>query len=88
MLERVYLEIGNICNLSCSFCTGTNRQKRQMNADEFAHICSEIKGKVKFVYFHVLGEPLLHKNLDEFIKIDDLILSSKIYAEAIYELAK
>ena len=69
MLERVYLEIGNICNLSCSFCTGTNRQKKQMNTDEFAHICSEIKGKVKFVYFHVLGEPLLHKNLDEFIKI-------------------
>ncbi len=69
MLERVYLEIGNICNLSCSFCTGTNRQKRQMNTEEFAHICGKIKGKVKFVYFHVLGEPLLHKNLDEFIKI-------------------
>ena len=26
--------------------------------------------------------------VDEFIKIDDLILSSKIYAEAIYELSK
>ena len=69
MLERVYLEIGNICNLSCSFCTGTNRAKKQMTVEQFSIVCKRIKGKAKYVYFHVLGEPLLHPNLDEFIKI-------------------
>ena len=34
------------------------------------------------------GEKDMCHQVDEFIKIDDLILSSKIYAEAIYELAK
>lgn len=34
------------------------------------------------------GEKDMCHQVDEFIKIDDLILASKIYAEAIYELAK
>lgn len=34
------------------------------------------------------GEKDMCHQVDEFIKIDNLILSSKIYAEAIYELAK
>ena len=34
------------------------------------------------------GEKDMCHQVDEFIKIDDLILSSKIYAEAIYELSK
>lgn len=34
------------------------------------------------------GEKDMCHQVDEFIKIDDLLLSSKIYAEAIYELAK
>lgn len=34
------------------------------------------------------GEKDMCHQVDEFIKIDDLILSSKIYANAIYELAK
>ena len=34
------------------------------------------------------GEKDMCHQVDEFIKIDDLLLSSKIYATAIYELAK
>ena len=34
------------------------------------------------------GEKDMCHQVDEFIKIDDLLLASKIYAEAIYELAK
>lgn len=69
MLERIYVEIGNICNLSCSFCAGTKREKRQMSIGQFSQICSKIKGKAKFIYLHVLGEPLCHPLLDKFLKI-------------------
>ena len=69
MLERVYVEIGNICNLSCSFCAGTSRRKRQMSKDEFSLVCQRIKGHTKFIYLHVLGEPLLHPELDELLSI-------------------
>ena len=69
MLERIYVEIGNICNLSCSFCPGTSKAKRQMSEAEFAAVCEKIKGHTKNIYLHVMGEPLLHPKLDGFLKI-------------------
>ena len=69
MLERIYVEIGNVCNLNCSFCHKTKREKRQMSVDEFSEVVSKIKQKVKYVYLHVLGEPLLHKDLPEILEI-------------------
>ena len=35
MYARVYLEITNICNRSCSFCPGTVRDLRRMTMEEF-----------------------------------------------------
>ena len=69
MLERIYVEIGNICNLDCSFCQKTTRKNRQMSEEEFAEVCRKIKGHTKFIYLHVMGEPLLHPSLDAMLKI-------------------
>ncbi len=69
MFERIYVEIGNICNLNCSFCAGTKREKRQMTPEEFREIIKKIKPYTKSVYLHVMGEPLIHKNLGEIIEI-------------------
>ena len=69
MLERVYIEIGNICNLACSFCTGTTRPKRQMSTVEFSHVLKKVEPYTKYIYLHVMGEPLLHPKLDEFLRI-------------------
>ncbi|MDD4210874.1 MAG: radical SAM/SPASM domain-containing protein [Clostridia bacterium] len=67
--NRIYIEITNICNLNCSFCPKTTRPKKALNVQEFEHIISEVKEFTNHVYFHVLGEPLLHKNLSEFLHI-------------------
>jgi radical SAM protein with 4Fe4S-binding SPASM domain len=67
--SRVYVEIGNICNLSCSFCPKTSRELRQMSVSEFDLICKRLHGRVKSLLFHVMGEPLLHPNLGELLKI-------------------
>ncbi len=69
--KRVYVEIGNICNLNCSFCSELRRKKRQMTASEFSHIAKEIKPYTDYLYFHIKGEPLLHPNLSEFFDICD-----------------
>lgn len=69
MIERAYIEIGNICNLACSFCPGTKREPRQMDESEFTKICEKLQGKVKFLYFHLMGEPLVHPLLDRFLGI-------------------
>ena len=34
MLEKIYLEITNVCNLDCSFCHKTTRAKKLMTEEE------------------------------------------------------
>jgi radical SAM protein with 4Fe4S-binding SPASM domain len=67
--KKVYIEITNICNLSCSFCPKTKRQKKFLTTEEFKIILKEIKPYTKFIYFHLMGEPLLNPNLEEFLEL-------------------
>ena len=67
--KRIYVEITNVCNLSCTFCQETKREKRFMSVEEFTHIIEEIKPFTNYIYLHVKGEPLLHPDLDKILKI-------------------
>lgn len=66
---KVYLEISNICNLKCSFCPGTKREKKAMTAAEFASLAEKIRPYSDYLYFHLMGEPLCHPRLEEFLDI-------------------
>ncbi|MBR3906845.1 MAG: SPASM domain-containing protein [Bacteroidaceae bacterium] len=67
MITRCYLEITNVCNLDCLFCPKTKRAKRTLTPVEFDFLTDRLRGRVKFLYFHLMGEPLLHAHLPEFI---------------------
>lgn len=67
MYSKVYVEITNICNKSCSFCHGHNRPLRQMSASEFELILSKLKKHTEYIYYHLMGEPLTHPQLCEFV---------------------
>ncbi len=67
--SRIYIEITNVCNLSCSFCIGNTREPKFMSTDEFTHIINEAKPYTNHIYLHVLGEPLLHPKLEELLSI-------------------
>lgn len=67
MITRCYLEITNICNLDCKFCPKTVRAKRSLTPQEFDCLTDRLRGEVKFLYFHLMGEPLLHRHLPQFI---------------------
>ena len=69
MIDRCYLEITNICNLSCVFCPKNARPKRKMTLDEFNLLTDRLRGQIKFLYFHLMGEPMLHEHLSTFINI-------------------
>ena len=68
MYNKVYIEITNICNMNCSFCHGHKREKRQMSLDEFTIVLDKLKGQTEYIYYHLMGEPLTHSELPEFIK--------------------
>ncbi len=69
MLKKAYLEITNICNLSCAFCPGTGRAPRMMDRETFEVIAEKLRGHTEYLYFHLMGEPLLHPLLGEFLEI-------------------
>ena len=68
MLNRVYLEITNACNLDCTFCHKTARAKRMMSEEEFACLLGKLQGKTKYLFFHLMGEPTLHPLLPQFVQ--------------------
>ena len=67
--QKVYVEISNLCNLSCAFCPGTKRQKRAMTEAEFAQLLPKLRPYTDFLYFHLMGEPLCHPKLGTFLEL-------------------
>jgi radical SAM protein with 4Fe4S-binding SPASM domain len=69
MLKRIYLEITNRCNLACSFCHQTAREPRSLTPEEFEFLTDRLRGKTDLLFLHLMGEPLLHPDLADFIRI-------------------
>ncbi len=69
MYSKVYVEITNICNMACSFCHGHSRPKRLMKREEFSRVLDQLEGKTQYIYYHLMGEPLIHPDLPELLKI-------------------
>jgi len=67
--KKIYIEITNHCNLSCSFCHKSSRPKAFMSQAVFADVVRQIRGHTDYLALHVLGEPLLHPQLDELLAI-------------------
>ncbi|MDU2491612.1 MAG: radical SAM/SPASM domain-containing protein [Clostridium celatum] len=66
--KKVYIEITNVCNLSCNFCPKTKRKYKFMNKEEFTYILNEVKPFTEHIYFHLMGEPLLNEDIEYFFE--------------------
>ena len=64
---KIYTEITNVCNLNCSFCHGTSRERGFLSTLDFALFAKKIAPYTDHVYLHVMGEPLLHPELEKII---------------------
>ena len=65
--HKIYLEISNVCNLNCRFCPGTKRQKKILSEAEFSALLPKLRPWTDFLYFHLMGEPLCHPQLERFL---------------------
>ncbi len=67
--QKIYLEITNLCNLRCAFCPGTKRTPRMLRREEFAALLPKLRPWTDYLYFHLMGEPLCHPQLEEFLAL-------------------
>ena len=67
--NKVYLEISNLCNLRCAFCPGTGRAGKAMTEAEFSSLLPKLRPFTDYLYFHLMGEPLLHPMLSRFLEL-------------------
>ena len=51
--SKIYIEITNICNLNCSFCSKDNRLKKELSLQEFDIILKKIRQYTNTIYLHV-----------------------------------
>ena len=67
--RKIYVEISNLCNLNCRFCPGTKRPPGRMTAEHFSFLLPKLRPYSDFLYFHIMGEPLCHPQLEEFLNL-------------------
>ena len=67
--KKVYLEITNVCNLACAFCPGTRRAPRFLAEADFVRLADKLRPWTDYLYFHLMGEPLLHPDLGRFLAL-------------------
>ncbi|RLA66378.1 MAG: radical SAM protein [Epsilonproteobacteria bacterium] len=66
---RIYIEITNVCGLSCSFCPTKELPSREMDLMFFESIVMQAKAYTKEIACHVVGDPLTQSNLHEYLDI-------------------
>lgn len=72
-LKKAYLEITNVCNLSCDFCPGTRRPKGFISPEHFALLAGKLRPHTQYLYLHLMGEPLLHPELPQLLNIAETL---------------
>ena len=63
------MEITSVCNLTCSFCPPTIRERQFVSVHDFSKRLDQIKPHTDYINLHVKGEPLLHPKIDQLLDI-------------------
>lgn len=66
---RIYIELTNVCGLSCTFCPTKELPSKEMGLDFFESIVIQAKAYTNEVACHVVGDPLTLSNLDAYLDI-------------------
>ena len=70
-MKYAYIEITERCNFQCPFCPSAKitDPRVEMSEELFTNVLQNLQGNVQEIFFHVLGEPLLHPKFARFLQI-------------------
>lgn len=66
---RIYIELTNVCGLSCDFCPTKTLATKIMDLSFFESIIIQSKQYTKEIACHVVGDPLTLQNLSDYLDI-------------------
>lgn len=66
---RIYIELTNVCGLSCSFCPTKELPSKEMDLYFFESIVMQAKAYTNEIACHVVGDPLTQSNLHAYLDI-------------------
>ncbi|EPT0388035.1 radical SAM protein, partial [Campylobacter coli] len=67
--KKLYIELSDICGLKCDFCPSKKALRGVMSVENFSKLARQIWDKSEIFTFHLLGDPLLLNNLEEYLQI-------------------
>ena len=67
--HKVYIELTNICGLTCNFCPTKDIKSNTMSLELFDNILSQLQPYTKDIALHVFGDPLTLSNLEQYLDI-------------------
>lgn len=67
--KRIYVELTNICGLSCTFCPDKNTTSKTIDLIFFEKIVKQISRYTDEIVCHVMGDPLTLSNIREYLEI-------------------
>ena len=66
---RIYIELTNVCGLSCSFCPTKELSNKEMDLDFFESVIAQSQHYTKEIACHVVGDPLTLSNVGAYLDI-------------------
>jgi len=67
--HRAYVEVTNVCGLSCTFCPPKLHPTMTMELPFFKKVVEELTPYTDEIAFHVMGDPMVLSNLGEYLDI-------------------
>lgn len=67
--SRAYVEVTNICGLSCSFCPTKTSPTETMELPFFKNVVEQLSDYTDEIALHVMGDPMVLSNLEEYLDI-------------------
>lgn len=67
--KKIYIELSDLCGLHCDFCPTQKAVRGILSCEKFEKLASQIADKSEMFTLHLLGDPLILKDLKEYLSI-------------------